>query len=159
MTNRYLGPAVLDAMQLADNSAPALTETVGNGQVIVRQQMVIGGEVVVRQRVIGAGFGGGRRGGYRVAGDNSGLSVFGLTVTDAAGTPFELTAPTSVRRFDAEGGVTDEVKLVLKPTAKGQGKPARVAFAGVRSKTVEVPFKLADVPVNAGTGPSDATKR
>lgn len=145
-------------VQLADNSAPALTETVGNGQVIVRQQMVIGGEVVVRQRVIGAGFGGGRRGGYRVAGDNSGLSVFGLTVTDAAGTPFELTAPTSVRRFDAEGGVTDEVKLVLKPTAKGQGKPAKVAFAGVRSKTIEVPFKLADVPVAAGTGPAGEKK-
>ena len=146
-------------VQLADNSAPGVTETVGNGQVIVRQQMVIGGEVVLRQQVIGAGFRGGRRGGYRVAGENSGLSVFGLTVTDAAGTPFELTAPTSVRRFDADGGVTDEVKLVLKPTAKGQGKPVKVAFAGVRAKTVEVPFKLADVPVAAGTGPADEKKR
>lgn len=145
-------------VQLADNSAPALTETVGAGQVIVRQQMVIGGEVVVRQRVLGAGFGGGRRGGYRVAGDNSGLSVFGLTVTDAAGTPFELSAPTSVRRFDAEGGVTDEVKLVIRPTAKGQGKPVKVAFAGIRAKTVDVPFKLADVPVAAGTGPAEDAK-
>jgi hypothetical protein len=54
--------------------------------------------------------------------------------------------------------VTDEVKLVLKPTAKGQGKPAKVAFSGIRTKTVEVPFRLADVPVAAGTGPADAKR-
>ena len=78
-------------------------------------------------------------------------SVFGLTLTDAEGKPFTLTAISSRRTFDRTGGeVTDRVKLLARPSEKDQGSPAKVSFAGTRAKVVEVPFKLADVPAAVG---------
>jgi hypothetical protein len=79
-------------------------------------------------------------------------SHFGLTVTDAAGKPFTLTPASSRRIHDRSGGeVTDLVKLLARPSEEGQGGPVKVSFAGTRTKVVEVPFKLSDVPVAVGT--------
>ena len=79
-------------------------------------------------------------------------SAFGLTLTDADGKPFNLTVASSRRRSDRTGGeVTDSVKLLARPSEEGQGSPAKATFTGIRTKVVEVPFKLADVPVAAGT--------
>jgi hypothetical protein len=87
-------------------------------------------------------------------------SLFGLTVADADGKPFTLTAVSSRRTFDRSGWATDQVRLIAKPAGKDQGKPARVAFSGTRAKSVEVPFKLTDVPVVAGTAdPPDELKK
>jgi hypothetical protein len=87
-------------------------------------------------------------------------NLFGLTVTDADGKPFTLTAASSRRTVDQSGEVTDQVRLIARPAGKGQGKPAKVSFRGTRAKAVEVPFKLADVPVAAGTGdPPDELKK
>ncbi len=87
-------------------------------------------------------------------------NLFGLTVTDADGKPFTLTAASSRRTVDQSGEVTDQVRLIARPAGKGQGKPAKVTFRGTRAKAVEVPFKLADMPVAAGTGdPPDELKK
>lgn len=84
--------------------------------------------------------------------DRGSASAFGLTVTDAEGKPFTLTAISSRRTFDRTGGeVTDRVRLLARPAEQGRGSPAKVSFAGTRAKVVEVPFKLADVPAMAGT--------
>src|SRR5262249_22549051 len=84
-------------------------------------------------------------------------SLFGLSVADADGKVFNLTATASRRTFDPSGMPTDQLKLIARTTEKDQGKPARMVFNGTRAKQVEVPFKLTSVPVSAGTG--DIPKR
>lgn len=106
----------------------------GRGRVVVRGQI----QAAVRLPALGT-----------VPGE---ANAFGLTVTDADGKPFTLTAVSSRRTHDRTGEeVTDRVKLLARPSGEGQGGPARVSFAGTRTKVVEVPFKLTDVPVAVGT--------
>jgi hypothetical protein len=120
----------------------------GGRAVIVRAQMVpgvAGGGAAVRG-VPGGGFNPGGGVGPRPS------SAFGLTLTDAEGKPFTLAVASSRRRHDRTGGeVTDSVKLIARPSEDGMGSPAKATFTGTRAKVVEIPFKLADVPVAAGT--------
>jgi hypothetical protein len=114
-----------------------------------------GGRAIVRAQVRGVVVVGGAPGRVEARPADSGGEecLFGLTVTDADGKPFTLTAASSLRRIDqASSEVTDQLKLAARPTGKDQGKPARVAFSGRRTKVVEIPFKLSDVPAAAGTG-------
>ena len=126
-------------VQVADSSGmPIAQETImvqGGGGRIIRRQV---------------------RGGFDI--DASGtfppqLHLAGLTVTDAEGRPFLLNAVSYRRLFDAEGRTTDSIKLTVKPSDKTSGKPVAVAFRASRSKTIEVPFDLANVAVANGLGP------
>jgi hypothetical protein len=138
----HYNPALV---QVADAGTPAVTERViqqGAGRVIVRQQMA-GGVIV---------FGANARGFNGLPGTPevpAGQSAFGLSVLGTNGKPFTLTVSRSVRQYDQTGLITDQVQLI----ARGSGKPAKVAFTGTRSKTVEVPFRFTDLPVTAGAGP------
>ena len=82
-------------------------------------------------------------------------TLHGLTVTDAAGVPFDLTPVGNKCRVSAVEGKavhTQVVELTLTPTAAGQKPPATVRFRGSHSAAVRVPFSLSDVPVAAGAG-------
>jgi hypothetical protein len=89
-------------------------------------------------------------------------TAFGLTLTDADGKPFDLTVVSSTRIFTRTitGEVIDRIKLLARPSEEDQGAPAKASCTGTRAKVIEVPFKLTDVPVAAGTAetPAEPTK-
>jgi hypothetical protein len=127
-TLRYDPAAVqLSGQPIAERT---VINQVGRGRVVVR-----GGAAVVNiGRTIGRS------------------STYGLVVTSADGKPFNLTVSASLRTVTSTGGdVTEVVKLLAWPTEKDQGAPAKVTLRGTRAKAVEVPFKLTDVPVAAGS--------
>lgn len=81
-------------------------------------------------------------------------TLFGLTVTDDAGKPFLLAVTHSRREIDQVTLWTvDDLKLIVTPTDPTQGKPTKVAFSAGRSKTVDIPFQLRDVPLTIGKAP------
>jgi hypothetical protein len=77
--------------------------------------------------------------------------LFGVQVTDADGKVFLLSSVTNRPRIDpVVRRVRSSLQLTLRPTAKTQGPPARVAFWAASAKSVEVSFALKDVPVAGG---------
>ena len=97
------------------------------------------GRVAVRQ--VRGGFGPGRQSG-----------TFGLKLTTDDGMPFTLSLSSSRRTYDRNAGEgTDTITLTAQPSATDLGEPAKLTLTGTRTKTVEVPFQLTDVPVKAGT--------
>lgn len=125
-----------------EGGQPGVMETVWVG----------GGRAMMRQQVNAAVFVNGKR--VTGAGATPRPSLHGLTVTDEAGKPYLLAVSTSRREIDqATNWTVDELKLVLKPSEPGQGKPTKVTFAAGRSKTVDIPFKLRDVPLTVGNEP------
>lgn len=125
-----------------EGGQPSVMETVwidGRGRMVNRQQ--IAAVVLVNGKRVGADA-------------RPQRTLFGLTVTDDAGKPYLLAVTQSKREIDQLTlWNTDDVKLILKPSEPGQGKPTKVTFSAGRSKTVDIPFKLRDVPLTMGKTP------
>jgi len=118
------------------------------------QEMVMiqgGGRVIVRRQV-GGGF------NPSPANLTPVTQIAGLTVLDAEGHPYLLTAASYRRQVESDGRTTDSLKLTIKPSDKTTGKPAVLAFSATRAKTVEFPFELCGVPVSSGLGPIDSPR-
>jgi hypothetical protein len=99
-------------------------------QMQMQQRMQIqGGAVIV----------GGQRAGGPVSGGRPSL-------VDAAGKAYQLVAaPTTSMRVGG-GTVSQEMTLVYRPHA-GQGEPASLVLTGQRTVTVQIPFRLENVPL------------
>ena len=77
----------------------------------------------------------------------------GLTATDAAGEPFESSSGPAMMVPLGDGRVTERLTLRLLPTEKTRGLPATVTLSGARTRSLDIPFALRDVPLHAGTTP------
>ena len=77
----------------------------------------------------------------------------GLTVTDAAGEPFESSSGPTMMVPVGDGRVTERLTLRLLPTEKTRGLPATVTLTGARTRSLDIPFALRDVPLQVGTTP------
>lgn len=82
----------------------------------------------------------------------------GLSVTDRAGNEFNLSlrmAETTSLSYDPFTGSNRLIKLkqqyIVRAAKSDTGAPARLAFTAIRLREVDLPFKLTDVPVAAGT--------
>jgi len=82
----------------------------------------------------------------------------GLTLTDGAGNEFSLSlrmAETTALSFDPFSGGNRLLKMkqqyIVRPAKADTGAPARLTFNAIRLREVDLPFKLTDVSVSAGT--------
>ncbi len=73
----------------------------------------------------------------------------GLVVTDAAGEPFEASAGPAMAVPLGDGRYTERLTLRLLPTEKTRGAPATVTLSGARTRPLDIPFTLRDVPLHA----------
>ncbi len=71
----------------------------------------------------------------------------GLKVLDKNSQPFEVETTLATRSFTQGGRVAETVKLTVIPTDKTQGCPVTVTVGGTRTRIVEIPFQLTNVPV------------
>ena len=71
-------------------------------------------------------------------------------MTDAAGEPFEASAGVTMALPLGDGRYTERLTLRLLPTEKTRGAPATVTLSGARTRPLDVPFTLRDVPLHAG---------
>lgn len=74
----------------------------------------------------------------------------GLVVTDAAGEPFEASAGVTMALPLGDGRYTERLTLRLLPTEKTRGVPATVTLSGARTRPLDIPFTLRDVPLSVG---------
>ena len=81
----------------------------------------------------------------------------GLTVVDADGTPLKLTALDSSTQMILYGDGSYQIHCLTASYAVRAAKPGdridpqKVVFSGSRVKSVEIPFRLKDVPLIRGT--------
>jgi len=85
-------------------------------------------------------------------------NAFGLALVDGHGKPMNL-SPHSVTQQNlynnTDGSSTYIVvaQYVVRPTDKeAEGKPAKITFSGTRIKSLDLAFRLKDVPVLRGLG-------
>ncbi len=78
-------------------------------------------------------------------------TVFGLLLTDKTGKPFGLGLRSGTSQL-AGNGTRLEVKLTLElqRDRNATDPPDTIAFWGTRSRHIEVPVSLKDVPLSAG---------
>lgn len=92
--------------------------------------------------------------------DANGRAIDGIAVFDADGNPFDLAAdyqPQAIQRpvpgpNGLEVAVSYEWTLTATPSKADGGPPAKLTLTGSWLQEVEIPFRLADVPVAVGTG-------
>jgi hypothetical protein len=128
------------AVQPANSGSAGMTETVliqNGGRVIVRRQAAV---VIVNGRRLNPT-------------RSRAAMLYGLSVADADGKAFNLRLTRHSIVVNPNGHIAHKMTFLAQPSATGQGKPAKLSFHGTRTKHVEVPFKLTDVPAAAGTGP------
>ncbi len=99
----------------------------------------------------------GGNGVFQVSGTAFDSAAGALVVADAAGEPFDVSSQTSTVRPFPDGRVAEQLILRFLPTEKARGAPASVAVSGARTRTLDVPFALRDVPLHAGTAPPPPT--
>ncbi len=109
--------------------------------------------VPAHQSVQARGMGGGPRTRSPMGGPEAGIAtVFGITVADAQGRPYDLLPIMIQNQRPAQGGQIEQVlQLQLPPKVAGLEEPRTITFWGTYSKPVEVPFTLTDVPLAGGT--------
>jgi len=78
-------------------------------------------------------------------------ALAGLSVTDAAGEPFEVSAASTVTGALGDGRLFERIPLRLQPTDKTRGAPTTVTLRGARTRPLDIPFTLRDVPLHPGT--------
>ncbi len=71
----------------------------------------------------------------------------GLKVLDKNNQPFEIETTLATRSFTQGGRVAETIKLMVTPTDKTQGSPVTLTVGGTRTRIVEIPFQLTNVPV------------
>jgi hypothetical protein len=133
------------AMDVTLNLDPTQVQPVNSvhtaaiGTVVVRN----GGRLVARPQ-----------GGAVVVNGFNAARPGGLTLTGADGKAFNLRVTRQSVVVSPSGSVEYLMALAARPTEPGQGRPVKLSFHGTRTKPVEVPFRLTDVPVASGQGPT-----
>lgn len=82
----------------------------------------------------------------------------GLSLTDDAGVEFGMSlrmAENTPLSYDPHTGGNRVLKMkqqyIVRPSKADQGPATRLTFTAIRMREVDLPFKLTDVPVSAGT--------
>lgn len=128
----------------------------GGTDMLVVTVTCVPGEIAFRDRPLKppaetvTNFGGRGNGAWQVSGTAFDSAAGALVVADAAGEPFEVSSQTSTVRPLPDGRVAEQLILRFLPTEKARGAPASVAVSGARTRTLDVPFTLRDVPLHAG---------
>jgi hypothetical protein len=73
----------------------------------------------------------------------------GIVLTDADGKAFRFVRCTNSRATVSNGLYTRTMTVIFRPAADDQGEPAKMAFYGSQTETVDIPFSLKDVPLAA----------
>jgi mRNA-degrading endonuclease toxin of MazEF toxin-antitoxin module len=131
-------------------------QTLASGQRAVLVDLSYNSVVIVpaHQSVQARGMGGGpRTRSGPMGGPEAGIAtVFGITVADAEGRPYDLLPIMIQNQRPAQSGQVEQVLLLqLPPKVTGLEEPRTITFWGTYSKPVEVPFTLSDVPLTGGT--------
>ena len=103
--------------------------------------------VTLATPVGGLAFGDRARGGLSAA--NS--AATGLAVFDAAGEAFAVSVTTTSLRPTPDGRLQEQLFLRLQPTEKVTGLPVTLTLTGARTRPLDIPFTLRDVPLHPGT--------
>lgn len=131
----------------------------GGTDILVVTVTCVPGEIAFRDRPLKppaetfANFGGRGNGAWQVSGTAFDSAAGALVVADADGEPFDVSSQTSTVRPLPDGRVAEQLILRFLPTEKARGAPASVAVSGARTRTLDVPFVLRDVPLHAATAP------
>ncbi len=75
----------------------------------------------------------------------------GLAVADANGVAFEVSVTTTSLRPMPDGRLAEQLFLRLVPTEQVRGAPATLTLTGARTRPLDIPFVLRDVPLHPGT--------
>jgi len=144
-------PEMFEADVLVSYSASEVQLADANGSPLPQETIMMqgAGRVIVRRSVSSSSVDRGR----------TATQIAGLSVLDSEGRPFPINATGYRRQMDGSGGINDTLKLIIKSSAKTEGKPTAVTFTATRAKSVDVPFELTGVPVVAGLGPTELKPR